>query len=95
MVIKYVMLWAAGVLTKDSVDNCRQYGILVMLTDLRTLGGYSMNYYIEKHDMEIILDALECLSEHIKHSRFNQYPWSADDVDDLFQSFDNSFVENT
>ena len=53
-----------------------------------------MNYYIEKHDMEIILDALECLSEHIKHSRFNQYLWSTDDVDGLFQSFDNSFVEN-
>jgi len=55
-----------------------------------------MNYYIEKHDMEMILDALECLSEHIKHYEGNSpnYPWTTDDVDNLFQSFDNSFVEN-
>ena len=30
-----------------------------------------MNYYIEKHDMEMILDALECLGEHIKHYEDN------------------------
>ena len=55
-----------------------------------------MNYYIEKHDMEIILDALECLHEHIKHYEENSpnYPWTLDEVDNLFQSFDNSFVEN-
>ena len=54
-----------------------------------------MNYYIEKHDMEIILDALECLSEHIKNNNNSKYPWTTEDVDGLFQSFDNSFVENT
>ncbi len=56
----------------------------------------SMNYYIEKHDMEIILDALECLSEHIKHYEGDSpnYPWTLDEVDSLFQSFDNSGAEN-
>lgn len=54
-----------------------------------------MNYYIEKVDMEIILDALECLSEHLKHyqNKSPNYPWTVDQVDGLFQSFDNSFVE--
>lgn len=42
--------------------------------------------------MEIILDALECLSEHLKHYENNSpnYPWTLDEVDSLFQSFDNS-----
>jgi hypothetical protein len=48
-----------------------------------------MNYYLEKHDMEIILDALECLNEHIKNNN-SPYPWTVEDVDSLFQSFDNS-----
>lgn len=52
-----------------------------------------MNYYIEKHDMEMILDALECLNEHLKENNSPNYPWTTDDVDGLFQSFDNSFVE--
>jgi hypothetical protein len=56
-----------------------------------------MNYYIEKHDMEMILDALECLGEHIKHYEDNSpnYPWTLDEVDGLFQSFDNSFHEDS
>jgi len=53
-----------------------------------------MNYYIEKHDMEMILDALECLSEHIKNTNNSPYPWTVEDVDGLFQSLDNSFTEN-
>jgi hypothetical protein len=55
-----------------------------------------MNYYIEKHDMKIILDALECLSEHLKHYENNSpnYPYTIEDVDGLFQSFDNSFAED-
>ena len=53
-----------------------------------------MNYYIEKHDMEIILDALECLAEHIKTNNNSPYPWTVEDVDGLFQSFDNSFKED-
>lgn len=53
-----------------------------------------MNYYIEKHDMNMILDALECLSEHLKNTNNTTYPWTAEEVDALFQSFDNSFVEN-
>lgn len=54
-----------------------------------------MNYYIEKHDMNIILDALEFLLENMKQSEdvdFN-YPYSIDDVDGLFQSFNNSGTE--
>jgi len=48
-----------------------------------------MTYYIQKHDMNIILDALECLSEHIKHYEGNSpsYTWTLDEVDSLFQSF--------
>ena len=59
-----------------------------------------MNYYIEKHDMEIILDALENLVLDMKHSSDNghyrllDYPYSIDEVDGLFQSFDNSGAEN-
>lgn len=56
-----------------------------------------MNYYIEKHDMEIILDALELLRETIKNKEAlglkNDYFHSEEDVDGLFQSFDNSFKE--
>jgi len=57
----------------------------------------SMNYYIEKHDMTIILDALENLVKDMKHAKDNghfNYPYSIEDVDGLFQSFDNSFVED-
>jgi len=59
----------------------------------------NMNYYIEKHDMEIILDALEVLHNQMK-TRMDfglptERPYSIEDVDGLFQSFDNSFVENT
>lgn len=49
--------------------------------------------------MTIILDALENLVLDMKHSRDNghyrllDYPYSIDEVDGLFQSFDNSFVE--
>jgi hypothetical protein len=54
----------------------------------------NMNYYIEKHDMKIILDALENLVEDMKHAKDNghfNYAYSIEDVDGLFQSFDNSF----
>jgi hypothetical protein len=57
-----------------------------------------MNYFIEKHDMEMILDALELMGESIKNRKIfglpDIYPYSEEDVDGLFQSFDNSFVEN-
>jgi hypothetical protein len=56
----------------------------------------SMNYYIEKHDMTIILDALENLVKDMKHAKDNghfNYPYSIEDVDGLFQSFDK-VVEN-
>ena len=57
-----------------------------------------MNYYIEKHDMEIILDALETLHNRMKTRQDfglpNYKAFSIEDVDNLFQSFDNSFVEN-
>ena len=52
-----------------------------------------MNYFIEKHDMEIILDALECLHEHIKNNNNSPYPWAVEDVDGLFQSLENSGEE--
>ena len=56
-----------------------------------------MNYFIEKHDMDIILDALELLHKTMKDRETfginNNYPYSMDDVDGLFQSFDNSHME--
>ena len=56
-----------------------------------------MNYYIEKHDMEIILDALEFMEETMKTREIfglpNIWPYSREDVDGLFQSFDNSGAE--
>ena len=56
-----------------------------------------MNYYIEKHDMEIILDALELLQETMKNKEAfgikNDYVYSKEDIDGLFQSFDNSSGE--
>lgn len=58
-----------------------------------------MNYYIEKHDMTIILSALEFLHSGMKNRELfgmgnDKWPFTIDDVDGLFQSFDNSFVEN-
>lgn len=56
-----------------------------------------MNYYIEKHDMEIILDALEFMNETMKTREMfglpSIWPYSKEDVDGLCQSFDNSFME--
>lgn len=56
-----------------------------------------MNYYIEKHDMEIILDALETLHNRMKTRQDfglpNDKTFSIEDIDGLFQSFDNSGVE--
>ena len=55
-----------------------------------------MNYYIEKHDMKIILDALQFLHEHMISCSKEElnYPYTIEDVDGLFQSFDNSFAED-
>jgi len=57
-----------------------------------------MNYYIEKHDMEMILDALEFMSETMRTREMfglpTIWPYSKEDVEVLTQSFDNSFVEN-
>ena len=52
-----------------------------------------MNYFIEKHDMQIILDALELLYDRME--RFpTDYEYSQDDVDGLFQAFDNSVEDD-
>lgn len=60
-----------------------------------------MNYYIEKHDMNIILDALECLHQDMKHADESGYAdindrrgYTIDEVDALFQSFDNSGADD-
>ena len=47
--------------------------------------------------MEIILDALENLVEDMKHAKDNghfNYAYSIEDVDGLFQSFDNGYKED-
>jgi hypothetical protein len=58
----------------------------------------NMNYYIEKHDMTIILDALENLVLSMKNTESfglpNRRPYSIEDVDGLFQSFDNGYKED-
>ena len=48
-----------------------------------------MNYFIEKHDMEIILDALQALHNNMTYGLV-QYPYTLEEVDGLFQSLDNS-----
>jgi len=60
-----------------------------------------MNYFIEKHDMEIILDALEALHQDMKHADESGYPdinarrgYTIEDVDGLFQSLENSGEES-
>jgi len=60
------------------------------------LEGNQMNYYIEKHDMEIILDALEFLHEHMVSCSKEElnYPYTIDYVDGLFQLLDNSGEES-
>ncbi|NBX97426.1 hypothetical protein EBZ38_14605 [bacterium] len=56
-----------------------------------------MNYYIEKHDMEIILDALEVLHNQMKIRMDFGVPteqaYSVDDVYGVFQSVHKSFNE--
>lgn len=58
----------------------------------------SMNYHIEKHEMNIILDALQLLHQTIRHKEdfglVNDLSYNLEDVDTIFQSFDNSYVEN-
>jgi hypothetical protein len=48
-----------------------------------------MNYYIEKHDMNMILDALELLHSTIKTQELfgltKKWPYSESDVDGLFK----------
>jgi hypothetical protein len=57
-----------------------------------------MNYYIEKHDMEIILDALEVLHTKMKNAKLfgliKEYPYDTEDVDSLLQTFDNNLQES-
>lgn len=68
-----------------------------MVYSYKGLMRVNMNYYIEKHDMEIILDALENLVEDMKHAKDNghfNYAYSIEDVDGLFQSFDNGYKED-
>lgn len=43
-----------------------------------------MHYYIERHDMEMILDALEALRNNIEHGL--EYPYTIDEVDGLVQA---------
>jgi hypothetical protein len=50
-----------------------------------------MNYYIEKHNMEIILDALDALHNNIKYGL--EYPYTLEDIDLLAQSLENSGEE--
>ena len=55
-----------------------------------------MNYYIEKHDMEIILDALNLLYFDIANTSENptdRPQYTLDEVDGLLQSLDNSGEE--
>lgn len=61
-----------------------------------------MNYFIEKHDMQIILDALSYYYDALKNDErlptieeMTDKKYTLDDIDGLFQSFDNSFSDST
>jgi hypothetical protein len=58
-----------------------------------------MNFFIEKHDMSIIIDALEFMQETMRQRELfglpSIWPYSKEDIDILSQSFDTSLVENT
>jgi len=59
-----------------------------------------MNYYIEKHDMEIILSALEHLHSVMDSRKMfglgnDKFHFSINEVDGVFQSLNNSFVDKT
>ncbi len=45
-----------------------------------------MNYYIEKHDIAIILEALESYILDIEHGEDNghKYPWTIEEVEKLY-----------
>jgi hypothetical protein len=47
-----------------------------------------MNYYIEKHDMEIILDALEHYKLDIEEYNENEHEhfWTIEEVDNLIDN---------
>jgi hypothetical protein len=51
-----------------------------------------MNFFIEKHDMEIILDSLNMLRSYMLETRgfALNLPYTEDEVDGLFQSLENS-----
>lgn len=54
-----------------------------------------MNYYIEKHESEIILDALELLYAMMQNQSSNtDDTYSKEDVEYLFRIFDDNHVEN-
>lgn len=51
-----------------------------------------MNYYIEKHDMEIILDALNLLLIQTRENPIDR-TYTLEDVDGLLQSLENKGEE--
>lgn len=59
--------------------------------------NHANTYTILEKDMNIILDALELLHENMKNKeKFglpNDKEYTINDVDGLFQSFDNSHIE--
>jgi|LakMenEpi03Aug12_release.lakeMendotaPanAssembly.Ray.scaffolds.fasta_scaffold302938_2 hypothetical protein len=50
-----------------------------------------MNYYIEKHDIELILDALENYKKYIEDSGYNHsnYTWNTEEVEELYDDLVN------
>lgn len=56
-----------------------------------------MNYYIEKYDMEIILNALRLMGENMRVQEAfgirNIFVYNTEDVYRLIKSFDNSGAE--
>ena len=49
-----------------------------------------MNYYIEQHDIELILDALENYKKYIEDAGYNHsnYPWDSQDIDNLMDELE-------
>jgi len=58
--------------------------------------GDKMNYYLDKHTVELILDALESYRAEVKHGSDNghSYIWDVDEIDHAIDSLNEDDAES-